>query len=411
MNDTVLILGAGVAGLTVGRNLQLEGWKVEFIDPLPSPGGASFGNGGFISPDSFMPGAQPGMLRNIPRWLLDPLGPLAIDPFYFPKAASWFLHWMLEGRQAKTRHNARAIHRLHSPALQEWRRLLGVDLFERYIRQSGEALLWDTPPSGAAYILEEHFRREFGIEVERLGADDLQDLYPGISPTVTYGIIKRGNAYTVNPAGMLSELAGLMEREGATFHREKVIKIVPQGENWLVLTSTGNHRAPRVVVACGIWSKRLIAPLGIKVPLESQRGYHAMLPSEALKLDIPFIHRGRGIGLTPMLQGLRVAGTIEFSGVDGVPNEKRAEQALINARMLFPRLTQEPTSIWTGQRPVTPDTLPVLGESSAHPGLWLCFGHGPYGMTSAPPSGRVISEMMLKKPPFIDPEPYRASRF
>lgn len=408
---TVLVIGGGAAGLAAARNLQLQGCKVEIIDPLPSPGGASFGNGGFISPQSFMPGAQPGMLRNVPRWLLDPLGPLAINPAHLPQALPWFLRWICAGRPARMAQLARAIHRLHAPALSEWQRLLGPGLFARYIRQTGEALLWDTPPAGAAYRHEERLRQEFGIEVEELGRTELQDLYPGISPAVTYGIIKRDNAFTVSPAAMMSELAGLMAREGAVFHRESAAKLIPLDGGWLVLTSTGNHRAQDVVVACGVWSTRLTAPLGIKVPMESQRGYHVMLPGNAVKLDVPFIHRNRGIGMTPMQEGLRVAGTVEFSGIDGVPDERRAGQALSHARSLFPALTQDPVAIWSGQRPATPDTLPVLGEAPSHPGLWLCFGHGPYGMTSAPASGRIIAELMLKTRPFTDPEPYRATRF
>jgi glycine/D-amino acid oxidase-like deaminating enzyme len=236
-------------------------------------------------------------------------------------------------------------------------------------------------------------------------------LYPQISDLVKFGVLMKGNAHTVSPAGINSALAETILADGGQFHRESVLKLIPEGGQWLILTSTGNHRASDVVVAAGVWSAQLLAPLGIKIPLESQRGYHVMIRNSGLEIGLPFIHRGRGIGFTPMIDGLRVAGTVEFSGVDGMPNERRADQAMFHARQLFPALTQSPHSIWTGQRPSTPDSLPVIGGMADKPGLWLCFGHGTHGMTAAPPSGRLIAELMVGERTFVDPTPYSPGRF
>jgi len=411
MDDTVLVLGGGVAGLSVARSLQLVGRRVAIIDPLPSPGGASFGNGGFISPDSFMPGAQPGMLRSLPGWLRDPLGPLAIDPGYVWRALPWFMRWLKEGRLDRVTRLAHGIHALHAPALREWRRLLGPDLYHRYIREEGEVILGDTQPAGSAFEVEQRLTARFGLDVDILSRADIERLYPEISDCVRFGLLKRGNAHTVSPGGVNAALAENIVAEGGSFHRERVLKLIPEGDRWLVLTSTGNHRARDVVVACGVWSNQLLKPLALDIPLESQRGYHVMLPNDQVEIGLPFIHRGRGIGLTPMLEGLRVAGTVEFSGVDGVPNEKRADQALYHARQLFPGLTGKPLSLWTGQRPATPDTLPVVGGVPNRPGLWLCFGHGAYGMTGAPPSGRLLAELITNQPTFIDAATYAPTRF
>jgi glycine/D-amino acid oxidase-like deaminating enzyme len=228
---------------------------------------------------------------------------------------------------------------------------------------------------------------------------------------VKFGVVMKGNAHTVSPAGINSALAETILADGGQFLRESVLKLIPESGQWLVLTTTGNHRANDVVVAAGVWSAQLLAPLGIKIPLESQRGYHVMIKNSGLEIGLPFIHRGRGIGFTPMLEGLRVAGTVEFSGVDGMPNERRTDQAMFHARQLFPALTQSPHSIWTGQRPSTPDSLPVIGGMADTPGLWLCFGHGTYGMTAAPPSGRLIAELMVGQRTFIDATPYSPGRF
>ena len=411
MGNPVVVIGGGVAGLSAARSLQLAGRSVAIIDPLPSPGGASFGNGGFISPDSFMPGAQPGMLRKIPGWLRDPMGPLAIDPHYILRALPWFFLWLRAGRLQRMTALAHSLYALHSPALREWKRLLGQEVYDRYIREQGEVILGDTPPSGSVVELERRLIAQFGLNVDVLSPLDIRRLYPQISDAVKFGVLKKGNAHTVSPAGINSALAQTILADGGQFHRESVLKLIPEGGRWLILTSTGNHRASDVVVAGGVWSAQLLAPLGIKIPLESQRGYHVMIRDSGLEIGLPFIHRGRGIGFTPMLEGLRVAGTVEFSGVDGMPNERRADQAMFHARQLFPALTQSPDSIWTGQRPSTPDSLPVIGRTESKPGLWLCFGHGTYGMTAAPPSGRLIAELIMGERTFIDPTPYSPSRF
>lgn len=411
MVDTVMVIGGGVAGLSAARNLQLLGRKVAIIDPLPSPGGASFGNGGFISPDSFMPGAQPGMLRKVPRWLRDPLGPLAIHPTYAPQALPWFVRWLRAGQLERMTELAQSLHALHAPALTEWRRLLGDALYHQFIREDGEVVLSDAQPSGSAAEVERHLTESYGLNVETLSQDAIRRLYPGIAESVKFGVLKKGNAHTVSPAKMNGALANRIIDDGGTFHRESVLKLIPENGTWLILTSTGNHRARDIVVAGGVWSMQLLAPLGIRIPLESQRGYHVMIDTDRVKIGIPFIHRDRGIGLTPMLDGLRIAGSVEFGGVDGMPNEQRAMQALQQARALFPDLTEAPHKIWTGQRPSTPDSLPVIGAAGGRPGLWLCFGHGTYGMTAAPPSGRLLAELMTSAAPFIDPLPYSAKRF
>lgn len=411
MVDKVVVIGGGVAGLAVARNLQLVGREVSIIDPLPSPGGASFGNGGFISPDSFMPGAQPGMLRKVPGWLRDPLGPLVIHPAYAPRALPWFAQWLRSGQLARMSVLARHLHALHAPALTEWRRLLGDELYGRYIREDGEVILSDTQPSGPAAEVERQLTESYGLDIEALSQNEIQRLYPGISSAVRFGILKKGNAHTVSPAEMNGALANRIMSDGGTFHRESVLKLIPENDEWLVLTSTGNHRTRNVVVAGGVWSMQILSPLGIRIPLESQRGYHVMIDTERVKIGIPFIHRDRGIGLTPMLDGLRVAGSVEFGGVDGMPNEQRALQALYQARNLFPALTESPHKIWTGQRPSTPDSLPVIGAAGGRPGLWLCFGHGTYGMTAAPPSGRLLAELITSERTSIDPAPYSPRRF
>jgi glycine/D-amino acid oxidase-like deaminating enzyme len=177
------------------------------------------------------------------------------------------------------------------------------------------------------------------------------------------------------------------------------------------MTNIANHETDTLVVAGGIWSRGLIEPLGIRIPLETERGYHLMLPDANVAPRTPLLYKSRSFSVTPMEHGLRAAGTVEIAGLDAVPDERRAEQLLGHVRRLFPGIAGGKPRLWMGHRPSTPDSLPVLGPVTGHPGLHLCLGHGHFGMTGGPPSGRLVSDLILGVSSRIDAAPYSAKRF
>ncbi|SUY28637.1 FAD dependent oxidoreductase [Aminobacter aminovorans] len=189
---------------------------------------------------SYMPGAQPGMLRNVPGCLRAPLGPLANKPSYLPRALPWFMRWLKAGQLGRMTLLARHMRALHSPALAEWQRLVGPQLYARFIRQEGEAVLWDHPGAGPADEVEARLKAEFGIEVEMLGPTELQKMSPGISSKV-----RRGMAHTVSPAQLNAALAALMEREGVRFIRERVLKLIRDGRRLACPDVNGQPSRPR----------------------------------------------------------------------------------------------------------------------------------------------------------------------
>ena len=190
------------------------------------------------------------------------------------------------------------------------------------------------------------------------------------------------------------------------------MKLIPrEGGGWMVMTNIANRSAAHVVVAAGAWSRQLLDPLGIKVALETERGYHAMLFSPEVMPALPISNKTRAFGVTPMEDGLRVAGTVEISGLDAPPNEQRAKILVQHARRMFPALTGAQVRYWMGFRPSTPDSLPILGAAPGRPGLHLVFGHGHFGMTGGPPSGRLVARLITGQAPGIDPAPYAAQRF
>ena len=409
----ILVIGAGVVGLATALYLQRLGREVMIVDPLPAPGGASFGNAGMISADTAVPVALPGMLGKVPQWLTDPLGPLAVRPSYFPRALPWLLRWIAAGRMPRVLEISDAMRQLHREAFACWKELLGPQHFADLIRPVGQVHVWEgeTETEGAA--LERRLRARHEIPSETLSAEDLRQMFPGISPALRRGVLIPGNGYTVNPQRLVATLQALFATAGGRTLPERVMKIIPRAGDigFDLMTNVGFHTVRQIVVAAGAWSARLLAPLGLRLPLETERGYHVMLPAPGLSLTTTLSNKSRSFGVTPMEHGIRVAGTVEIAGLDAPPDERRAAALIANIRQMFPNIGTAGHRFWMGFRPSTPDSLPILGEVARWPGLFLAFGHGHFGMTGGPPSGKLVALMIARKPTPIAVQAYSPQRF
>jgi D-amino-acid dehydrogenase len=301
---------------------------------------------------------------------------------------------------------------LHRDTLTCWQELLGDRLYRDLIRSSGQVHVWEGDASGPVEAIEQRIRDRHGIAAQRLGADDLRQMFPGIARDITRGLLVPGNGYTVSPQRIVHTLADLFRAGGGEIIGERVMKLIPRdGGGFTAITNLANRDADRVVVAAGAWSGRLLSPLGIHVPLETERGYHAMLFDPSTQPPIPISNKTRGFFMTPMEDGLRIAGTVEIAGLDAPPDERRAEVLVAHARRLFPALQATNVRHWMGYRPSTPDSLPILGRTARYLDLYLAFGHGHFGMSGGPPSGRLLAQMITGQAPAIDPEPYGINRF
>jgi len=412
VSGAVLVVGAGVAGLSVAIPLRRAGRDVTVIDPLGPAGGASFGNAGMISADTAVPIALPGMLRKVPGWLADPLGPLAVRPSYLPRAAPWLARWIAAGRMARVEPISDAMRALHATAFDDWRALLGEADFAALTRRAGQVQIWDEAEETPGAALERRLRERHGVPAEVLGPGELRQFFPGIARHVSRGVLVPGNGQVVSPGRAVRRLGEILLAEGGEIVPERAMKLIPrEGGRWMVMTNTANREADAVVVAGGAWSRALLDPLGVRVPLETERGYHLMLPRAGISPGLPILYKSGNFAVTPMADGIRVAGTVEIAGLEAAPNEGRAEMLLEGVRRLFPDAQGEEARLWMGFRPSTPDTLPVLGPVPSRPGLHLCLGHGHFGMTGSPPSGRLVAEMILGRTPRIDAAAYGVGRF
>lgn len=408
--DTIVI-GGGVVGLCAALYLQRSGRSVIVVDPLPSPGGASFGNAGMISSDTAVPISMPGMLRKVPGWLMDPMGPLVVRPAYFARAFPWLTKWIAAGRWNSVLSISDAMRNLHKDSFLFWRELVG-DAYGDLIRNDGQVHLWESEGENLTAARERQIRERHGIEARSLTRDEIFDLFPDMSPGPKRAILVPGNGYTISPARLVSKLEELFLKGGGQRVHDQIVKIIPSpgARNYTLLGSVQNITAPNVVICAGAHSAKLLGPLGISVPLEIERGYHIMLRDHGLRIGTTLSNKSRNFGLTPMAEGLRVAGTVEISGLDNPPDERRAFMLKSQVQQAFPSVNAENLSFWTGMRPSLPDSLPVIEESTSHPGLFFNFGHSHFGMTGGPGSGRLLSQIMDGEKPFTDPSAYSLNR-
>jgi glycine/D-amino acid oxidase-like deaminating enzyme len=410
--DSVAVIGAGIVGLSTAVFLQRLGCNVTVYDAQPPGGGASYGNGGLLSPDSCIPTALPGMLRQLPKWLLNPTGPLAVDPRRFFPALPWLFRRIRAGNRAQVFASAQALHELHSPALDAYRELLGPEHFSDVIRETGQLHIWEHEHETAGDVITREIHQRYGIRAKELSSAEIHDLVPDLSSRIRQGIFFPRHGHTVSPLRLVQTIGRLFLEGGGAFRQERVMKIVPrEGFTFRLITNLSDSLSEKVLVAAGMWSKQLLAPLGIFLPLEAERGYHVELRGASINLSLPILHKDRAIGAIPMETGLRIAGMVEIAGLEAPLNERHGDALLTNALDLFPTLEFEQRSLWMGFRPSTPDSVPILSDVRRNPGLFIATGHGQTGITAGAVSGRLVANMMTQRPVTLGLEPYSLARF
>lgn len=407
----VAIVGAGVIGLSCARWLQRYGRTPTLFDAAGLANGASFGTAGLINGDAHLPVALPGMLRRVPGWLMDPHGPIRVRPSYLPRALPWLIKWVLASSPSAARRGATALHALHRGVFDGYRTLLGAAAFADLLRQSGGVVIARGETPGKDELLANMIRDELGIGCETLGADRLRELFPGIAPFAKRGLLFPNNGYTLSPHRLVEALFTGFVGQGGALRHERVLKLIPGLDGWQLLTTKANIVARTVVVCSGAWSKALLNPLGVRIPLETERGYHLQLGTPSIPIALPIIHRGRGLAITPMAEGLRLAGTVEIAGLDAPPDETRALVLRRHLDELFPGMEAETRRLWMGFRPSLPDSVAAIGPIACHAGLFAAVGHGHDGMIGAPSTGRLIAELVMDQPPHIEPAAYSFARF
>ncbi len=413
---SVVVIGAGIVGLACATYLQRDGRQVVIVDPAGPGEGASYGNAGGLNGSSIVPVAMPGVLAKVPHWLLDPEGPLSIRLNYLPRLLPWLYRFVRAGRPELVRAQARALRSLLAPTVDMHRELAASVGAGDLIQRSGLLVVYRGEAGFAADAQAMRLRADNGVKIEELSRDELRQIEPALSPIYTRARFISENGYVRNPLRLSRSLADFLIANGGEIRRERAEGFAfADGKVEAVLTSTGRIPAAAVVLAAGAHAKPLAARLGEKVPLDTERGYHAMIKSPEVAPRLPIMDAEAKFVATPMEEGLRMAGTVEFAGLEAPPDWRRARVLLRHGQAMFPGLPraipEDRIAVWMGFRPSMPDSLPVIGPTRRYPNAFLAFGHGHVGLIGAPMTGRTIVDLLAGRPPAIDLAPFSAARF
>jgi glycine/D-amino acid oxidase-like deaminating enzyme len=409
--SSIGVIGAGIQGICISLNLIKKGFKVTIIDrENPGKESASYGNAGHFSPYASVPINRPDIITDMPSMLLNSKGPLSLKWNYVPKMIPWFLKFINNCTTKKMMHTAKYMHQILDLALPAYDELFqDIDISD-LVESKGIIYFW-TNKDLKSRELEIKIRNELGVKQQLLTPHEIHDLEPHIKKIYHAGVLYSNAKHARNPKKILLKLFDLFLKKGGIFQKQNVKSISFTNENKpIIKTDLRSFSFDKAVIACGAFSKKLTDKLDEKIPLDTERGYHVHFKGYDHLLSRPVIFQNRGFGITPMEQGLRVVGTVEFGGLDNPPSKKRITNLVNNAKYLLPDL-KEHEDEWLGFRPTLPDFLPILGPSKNHKNLFYSFGHHHLGWTLGAISGKIISGMIAGENTNLDLSAYNSKRF
>ncbi len=408
-----VVVGAGIVGLAIALRLREAGHEVLLIDRQGVAAEASRGNAGALAYSDILPLASPGIMRQAPRWLLDPLGPLSIPPAYLLRIAPWLWRFWRASQPRQLAVSTKAQVALMALAAQALPRLLQAVGAQDQLHSDGNLQLYESQAEWRASLAGWQLRAEHGIAFEHLhGARSIAALQPGLSPALVAATFVPGWQRIDDPQRLCEQVAAAFVDAGGRLRRAHAQALRPSANAVAVLLQDGQRLLARqVVVAAGAWSHQLARALGHRIPLETERGYNTTLPSGAFDLRRQLTFGGHGFVVTPIAGGVRVGGAVELGGLLAPPNHARARALLDKAKRFLPGLKTEHGSPWMGFRPSLPDSLPIIGAAPGVPNVLYAFGHGHLGLTQSAATAELVADLASGRAPSIDLTPFSAARF
>ena len=411
MTNKTIIIGAGVVGAASALALQKNGHEVVLVDKVEPCNGASFGNAGAIVNGHCVPTATPGIFFDAMSMARSQYSPLSIKPSYLPKLLPWLLRFMLQSRPSAVNRNAFHLQALSKHAVDSWRMLTGKTNLSSLFRETGWLKVYESKKTFSRTALSRGLFDKTGTKYDVLNAEDIRDLEPNLAPCYQHGFYQKDCLSVTNPQRLVQGMVELLVANGGEYQKFEVNEI-SVGEKITLRGIEGKITADKVVIATGAWSRQLAEQLGDKIPLDTERGYHVMLPStSAGLLKRPVLNGEYSFVLAPMQTGLRMTAQVELAGLKAEPNYDRIRGLLPLAKMMLPKLELREESVWMGFRPSLPDSLPVIGFSSRSKNIVYAFGHQHLGMTLGAVTGFMVGDLLSSRECKIDVDPYRATRF
>ena len=405
------IIGAGIQGVCTGLFLQKKGYSVTLFDrDDPGSAAASYGNAGHFSPYASVPVNRPDILIDVPAMLLSSNGPLALKWNYVPKMIPWFLKFFKNCSKKNMMHTAKYMHQILDLALPAYDELFeDVDISD-LVENKGIMYIWNDQ-NLKSRELEINIRNEIGAEQQLLNKHEIHDLEPNIKKIYHAGVFYKRARHAKNPGRIWVRLFENFLKNGGKFLRLDIKDLNFDESKPVIRSETQRFIFDKLVIACGAFSKKLTDKLHENIPLDTERGYHIHFKDCEHLISRPVVFQNRGFGMTPMEQGLRVVGTVEFGGLKNKLSKGRIKNLVNNAKYLLDGLPEQHEDEWLGFRPTLPDYLPVIGSSKNYSNVYYSFGHHHLGWTLGAISGKIISKMISEEKTNLDLEPYSSLRF
>ncbi|WP_209508229.1 MULTISPECIES: FAD-dependent oxidoreductase [unclassified Ruegeria] len=409
---SIAIIGAGIVGVSTAVWLQRDGHNVILIDKAGPAEGTSHGNGGVLASCSIVPVTVPGLLGKAPKMLLSPSQPLFLKWGYLPKLLPWLWKYLRHANAADVERIAAALTSIVGDSLNDHKALAAGTGAEKWLVPSDYLFLY----RDRAHFEEDAFgwdiRRRNGFQWDELEGHAFHEYDPVYSQGIGFAARLSDHGHITDPGRYVKDLAAHVEANGGRFIRANVEDVVRENGHVTGVWAGGETIAcDAAVVTAGIWSGPLARRLGVSVPLESERGYHLELVEPSAMPRSPVMVVSGKFVATPMDGRIRLAGIVEFGGLDAPPSRAPFELMRKNARVAFPGVTWKEEVEWMGHRPAPADSIPVIGDVPGIKGAYMGFGHHHIGLTGGPKTGRLLAQMIAGRTPNVDMSVYAPSRY
>jgi D-amino-acid dehydrogenase len=406
----VVVLGAGVVGVSAAYAARQQGLSVVLVDRREPGSETSYGNAGILSSGSIAPLNNPSLWSALPKYLSNRHAALRWNMAWSLRNADWVIQFLANAIPSRTRPRAAALHGLIGASLKLHRDWIVKAGAASRIRETGWLKAWRNDAVEAAK-LEQALLTEFGVESQLLDRQAISALEPGIMPVYKVGLLHSQTASVDSPGAVVKAYAKMFAGAGGAIRQSDIKSIVPGDEGWRVVLDDATLLARHVVVALGPWSADILRPLGYRVPLAFERGYHREFkPNPARSLQRPIHDADGSFLMTPMEQGIRVTSGVELTDRDAPSSFAQIDAVVPMAREVV-EFGEQVGDTWRGARPTLPDSLPMIGPAPRHSGLWLAFGNQHIGFTTGPATGAAIAAMIKGTPPSFDVTPFAPSRY
>lgn len=412
MAKTVVVVGAGICGVSTAIWLQRAGHRVLLIDKGAPGSGASYGNSGLLAHWAVDPVSSPTLWREAPGYLLDRDGPLFLKWLQLPQLLPWLGRFMAHANDASTRRIVDNLNPLLYDTVAQHRSLVHDTPLDKWLRDSKFSFAYASQRSFEADAYSWQMKALAGLQPRLINGPAVREEEPMLSDSIGCLAVLDGQGHITDPGRYVAGLAEhFTDRGGRVVQAEVEAIVCANGSVTQVQTATDVFRCDCAVITAGIWSKDLMKTLGLRIPLVAERGYHIIFENPSQLPRNPMLICSGKFGVNAMDMGLRCSGTVELGDHHAGPGKAPLQLLLRQTRRAFPDLEYSATREWMGFRPSLPDSTPLIGELTARSGIYVGFGHQHIGITSGPKTGRLLAQLIDGQTPNMDMSAYAPGRY